>query len=96
MKLPWVSRRAFELLESSLERIQKERDEYREEAGRAKDALIDRMGFSPISAPVRQEVQQITEEFKKLEESLQLEDTGYGMISEEVLELADDLAGPSN
>jgi uncharacterized coiled-coil DUF342 family protein len=97
MRWPWVSRRAYELLETAVDELRKERNEYRDQADRAKDELINRVGFIPVSTPVREEMKQAQEEFRKLEESLQFEDTATGMISSEVLALAEDLGEkPSN
>jgi hypothetical protein len=96
MKWPWVSRRAYEFMELTLERVQKERDDFRDEAARAKDELINRMGFSPVSAPVRSEIKEANAEVEKYLASSQFEDVSQGMLSEEVLELANDLGEKTN
>jgi len=93
MKWPWVSRRYAELLETELSRVRTERDAYRDQADRAKDELISHIGFQPVSAPVREELRQTIAELEKFEQSLTLEDPHSGMISDEVLQLTQDLAG---
>lgn len=91
MKWPWVSRRAYEFMEATVLRLQKERDEQQSRADRLADQLIDRMGFVPVSAPVRAELKQAEEEFRKYTDASQFEDIGAGMISEEILKMAEDL-----
>ena len=91
MQWPWVSKRYAEFLEASLKRAIAERDEQQSRADRLADQLIDRMGFVPVSAPVRAEMKQAEEEFKKYTDASQFEDVGAGMISEEILKIAEDL-----
>jgi hypothetical protein len=95
MRLPWVSRRAYELLEQQRDSLISDLKEARLQADRAKDALIDRVGFSPVSSPVRSEIKAANDELEKYIEASQFEDVGAGMISADVLQLADDLADPS-
>lgn len=91
MKWPWVSRRAYEFMEATVERLQHERDEQQSRADRLADQLIDRMGFVPVSAPVRAEMKEAVKELEKYTDASQYEDVGAGMISSEVLQLAQDL-----
>lgn len=91
MKWPWVSRRAYEFMESTVERLQKERDEQQSRADRLADQLIDRAGFYPVSTPVRAELKEAAKELEKYTDASQYEDVGQGMISSEVLKLAEDL-----
>lgn len=85
MRLPWVSRRAYELLERVYETTIKERDEQQSRADRLADQLVDRFGFQPVSAPVRKELKEATEEFLKTLTTEQFEDPEYGLIAEEFL-----------
>lgn len=93
MRFPWVSRRAFELQESIITRLQQERDEISIQRDRLADQLIDRFGFQPVSTPVRTEVAAVRAEVEKAA-SVLYEDAGSGMIAEEVLEMAAELGAP--
>ena len=96
MKWPFVSRRAYELMEETLSRVIRERDEQCLRADRAMDSLVERFGIAPVSTPARAEQR---EEAKKVEEylaSFAYEDAGSGQISDEMLALGrdDGDAGP--
>ena len=92
-RLPWVSRRAYELLESTLERALRERNEYRESAYRAMDQMASRFGFEPVSAPVREEVAAAKAEVEAHVSQLN-EDPGAGMLDESLIDQMErDLAG---
>lgn len=97
MRLPLVSRRAYELLETSHDRILRERNEYRESYVRAMDQMVSRFGFEPVSAPVRQE-QTAAREAVEAHVSQLNEDPGAGMLDESVIDQMEaDLAGtPAN
>jgi len=90
MKLPWVSRRAYELLEGQLDRVIAERDAYREQADRAKDELISRLGCEPVSAPVRSEMKEARQEVEKYIEQFECDDSG-GMIDPDIMRVVDDV-----
>lgn len=82
-------------MEATVLRLQHERDEQQSRADRLADQLIDRMGFQPVSAPVRAEVSETIKkaeaELTKYTDASQFEDIGAGMISEEVQKLAEEL-----
>lgn len=61
MRLPWVSRAHFETLLAQLERVQKERDEYRDRGDRIYDELIARFGYEPAAPRVRTELKEAAE-----------------------------------
>ena len=92
MRWPYVSRRAYDILEQSVETLRADLREAREQADRAKDELINRVGFSPVSLPVRAEMKEAAAEIEKYIDASQFEDVGSGMISEEILQLAGELA----
>lgn len=81
---PFVSRRAYELMERVYEQTIRERDEQQSRADRLADQLVDRFGFQPVSAPVRAELKAATEEFERTHAMEQYEDPGYGQIAEEL------------
>ena len=91
MQLPFVSRRAYELLEAQLGRAIAERDSQQDRADRLADQLVNRFGFEPVSAPVRAEIKEAEKVLKDYEAQFQFDDASSGMISEEVLELAKEL-----
>ena len=64
MKLPWVSRRAFELVIENLERITVERDAYRDRGDRLYDETILRFGYEAATPKVRQEMAQAAVEYE--------------------------------
>lgn len=70
-----------------------ERDEIALQRDRLADQLISRVGYEPVSTPIRQEM---IAAVKKIEEDLNVlyEDSGSGMIAEEVLAMADELGAP--
>lgn len=96
MKWPLVSRRAYDFMEATVTRLQAERDEQQSRADRLADQLVDRMGFQPVSTPVRTERKEAAKEMEAYLDANQFEDVGSGMISEEVLKLADDLVESAN
>lgn len=63
IRLPWVSRaladekeRQIAYRDAVIEKLQRERDAAVEEAARAVDELIMRLGAQPVSAPVRADI----------------------------------------
>lgn len=86
MKWPFVSRRAYDLLYETYERVIRDRDADRERGDRALDQLVNHVGFQPVSAPVRAEFKEAAAEYVK---SLDLPDNQfddqYGMIAEDLL-----------
>ena len=95
MKWPLVSRRAYDFMEATVVRLQSERDEQQSRADRLADQLVDRMGFQPVSAPVRTEMKEAMAELEKYVDASQFEDVGSGMISPDVLELVEYLVDPA-
>ena len=91
LKWPWVSRRAYDFMEATVFRLQKERDEQQSRADRLADQLVDRMGFMPVSTPVRTEMKEAIVELQKYTDASQFEDVNSGMLSEEVVKLAEEL-----
>ena len=87
MKWPFVTRARYELLREQYERLLSERNIAFEARDRAFDQLINRIGFEPISAPVRAERK---EREKEIEEYLAVEDPGSGMIDESILRMAEE------
>lgn len=96
LKWPWVSRRAYEFMEATVTRLQHERDEQQSRADRLADQLVDRMGFMPVSSPVRAEMKEAVEELKKYTDASQFEDVTSGMLDEEIIKLAEDLGEKTN
>lgn len=82
----FVTRSQYDLLYEQFERALKERDEYREEATRARDALSARFGYEPVSAPVRNEVAAQAKEVEAYLASHTFEDPGSGMIDESLVD----------
>lgn len=89
---PWVSRRAYELLEAAYVRTIGERDAANERAERMTDQLLNRVGFDPVSAPVRQEMKEAVKEMEAYLGTSQFEDVGSGMLSDEFNSLTDEPA----
>lgn len=89
-QFPWVSRRYAEILDEQLQRAIKERDAHLERADRMADQLLNRVGFEPVSAPVRHEMQEMMKEIEAYTDASQFEDAGTGMLSEEFTSLVDD------
>src|SRR3974377_1008902 len=95
MKLPWVSRRYAEFLEKTVERLQKERDDQQARADLALDQLAAHAGYEPSTPTVRTEMKAAEAEIQKYLEE-QFEDPEAGMISEEIVAMAErDGADPS-
>lgn len=93
MKWPLVSRKYADFLESTVTRLQHERDEQQSRADRAMDALTSRFGYEPVSMSVRAEVAAVRDQVEQAA-SVLYEDAGSGMIAEEVLEMAAELGAP--
>lgn len=81
----FVTKAQYDLLYEQFERALKERDEYREEATRARDALSARFGYDPVSAPVRNEIATAAKEVEAYLTSHTFEDPGSGMIDESLV-----------
>lgn len=89
---PFVSKRAYMLLEGVYERTIVERDAQTDRADRLADQLVNRFGFEPVSVPVRREMAEAAKEFEAYVAADQFEDVGSGMLSEEVLKMVDEKA----
>lgn len=85
MQWPWVSRRAFELTVEQLERVIKERDVAYEARDRALDQVIFRLGYEPVSAPVRAEAKEAREKQEEFMQQ-QFDDPGAGMLDESLVD----------
>lgn len=86
-EMKWfVTKAQYDLLYEQFERALKERDEYREEATRARDALTSRFGYDPVSAPVRNELATAAKEVEAYLSSHTFEDPGSGMIDESLVD----------
>lgn len=85
-QLPFVSRRAYDILVAQLERLQVERDSYRDRGDRIYDETIMRFGYEAATPRVRQEVRAEAEEY---DAALALEDPTDGMLDESIEETID-------
>jgi uncharacterized coiled-coil DUF342 family protein len=81
----FVLREQYDLVYEQMVRALKERDEWREEASRAKDELISRLGCAPVSAVVRNEITEQAKEVEQYLSSHNFEDSGSGMIDESLV-----------
>jgi len=91
MNWPLVTRARYELLREQYERLLSERNAAFEARDRALDQLINRIGFEPISAPVRAERKEQEKELDLYLSAEQFEDIGSGMIDESILKVANEL-----
>lgn len=90
MKFPWVSRRAYDVLLEALERVQSERDAYRDRGDRLYDEVIARFGYEPATPLVREQVKQDFAEANKAAEeyaaALVIDSPVDGMLDESIEE----------
>lgn len=97
LQFPWVSRRAFELLEENFHRVLKERNDHQERADRALDQMASRFGFEPVTPMVRTEfIAERKEAKSEIDAYLAQTNEGSdgGMIDESLVdEIESNLAG---
>lgn len=93
-RLPFVSRRAYDLILEQFERVLLERNQQQERADRAMDQLATRYGYEPVSAPVRQEVAAARASVDA--HLAQTEDPGMGMIDEEYIDSVQAALAPTS
>lgn len=86
MRLPFISRRAYDLLLEQLERTQTERDSYRDRGDRIYDETIMRFGMEPATPRVREEVRAETIAH---EATLVMDDPFGGMLEDEIVATVD-------
>lgn len=86
---PLVSARYAEFLEKTVERLQRERDEQQERADRAMDNLAMTYGHEPSTPRVREELKEAQSEVEEFLTSMEVEDPHAGMLSAEIVALAE-------
>lgn len=89
----WVSRRAFDLVVEELQRVQSERDSYRDRGDRIYDETILRFGYEPATPRVRQEMKA---EAAEQAEAFALDDPFSGQLDEEIEAVADEVVAAMN
>lgn len=87
-QLPWVSRRAYDLVVAQLERVMIERDEYRARGDRLYDETIIRFGYEPAAPRVRAENAAAVEEYER---ASVIEDPLGGGLDEEIEAAVDEV-----
>lgn len=84
----WVSRRAYDLVNEQLARVQAERDSYRDRGDRLYDETILRFGYEAATPRVRQE---IAAETVAAVEALAFDDPFGGLLDDEVERAVDEV-----